>query len=416
VRQGHRAAVVVGGVTVAFLASACGSSSKATSSATTAATASQGSSSSVSASAGKCSGKVIVGVEVPLSGPIADVGVEYLSGIKIGVSDVNASGGVNGKCVSLDTQDTGGNPTTAAQLARQLIQSDGAKFLIGPILSSEMGAVAPIATAAGIPEFSITALAAAGDAKQYPYLYRTNSNTVTNSQATANFVQSHHWTSVGIIEVNNAYGTENGQDVQQDLKAMNIKVTGMEVAVSGGSDFSSEISKLKSGRPQAIFVAMTGLDVATSIKGRNTLGWNVPVIAPLTTIDPAVIGAVGSKGMNDVYAGPFPKTITYTASGPATSAVGSFQAKYKAANGGGNITTLLANPAFGYDGVALIQAAANGAQSISGSAVKTWLDTHPFTGLVSYAFSSTDHNGVGLQQVTFANPATLKNGLPEAAS
>jgi branched-chain amino acid transport system substrate-binding protein len=71
-----------------------------------------GSGSSPSPAARGCdqSNQVQIGVIQTLSGPSASVGQASQDGLKLGVQDVNATGGILGRCVNLITKDDAGTP------------------------------------------------------------------------------------------------------------------------------------------------------------------------------------------------------------------------------------------------------------------------------------------------------------------
>ena len=84
-----------------------------------------------------------VGLLLPLSGPNAALGNAMKDAAQMAVTD-NAD-----RNFRLITRDTGGTPDGAARAAQEAI-AEGARLLVGPLLSAEAQAVAPIAAGAGI--------------------------------------------------------------------------------------------------------------------------------------------------------------------------------------------------------------------------------------------------------------------------
>lgn len=96
----------------------------------------------------KSAGTIDFGYLNALSGPYAVAGGPELSAVKLGVTDVNAKGGVCGKQVRLAaTADDQGQANLSVAGLRKLVQQNGLKIVIGPGITPPMRAVAPVAQA-----------------------------------------------------------------------------------------------------------------------------------------------------------------------------------------------------------------------------------------------------------------------------
>lgn len=90
-----------------------------------------------------------------LTGPSADLGALVRDGVEIGVEDVNAAGGVLGRYVELIVKDDAGDPTTATQVTRDLVDQEEAQVLIGPVLSSPTGASLEVSARAPVTHMAL---------------------------------------------------------------------------------------------------------------------------------------------------------------------------------------------------------------------------------------------------------------------
>jgi branched-chain amino acid transport system substrate-binding protein len=84
-----------------------------------------------------------------MTGPQAPLGQVLLNAGTMGLFDEAPSG------VEFTPRDTGGTPSGAAAAARAAI-GEGAQVLVGPLTSQEAAAVAPVASAAGVPVLAFT--------------------------------------------------------------------------------------------------------------------------------------------------------------------------------------------------------------------------------------------------------------------
>jgi branched-chain amino acid transport system substrate-binding protein len=95
-----------------------------------------------------------VGVFLSLSDKNADFGKTTLNGIQLAVDQVNASGGVNGKKITLVTKDTRSSPEQAQTVAKELATQDKVAVAIGSVESGQSIKAAPVFQEAGIPMVS----------------------------------------------------------------------------------------------------------------------------------------------------------------------------------------------------------------------------------------------------------------------
>src|SRR5690606_38657771 len=103
-----------------------------------------------------------IGVSNTLSGPSAEIGKITQQGFDLAAEELNDAGGVLGRCVELVVKDDGGEPTKAAQVVRELIDQEGVEAILGPFLSSAMGATMEITTQAEMVQIVLGTLPEAG--------------------------------------------------------------------------------------------------------------------------------------------------------------------------------------------------------------------------------------------------------------
>src|SRR5690606_34766431 len=84
-----------------------------------------------------------IGVNMPLTGPVAASGNYIANGARIAADRINAAGGVLGKKLELLIEDNKGNPTEAAAVAEKLISRDKVPVMMGAWSSTFTLAVMP---------------------------------------------------------------------------------------------------------------------------------------------------------------------------------------------------------------------------------------------------------------------------------
>src|SRR5690554_3328873 len=97
-----------------------------------------------------------IGLICSLSGSVSTYGQSVRNAVTMAVDDINASGGILGRQISLIILDDKGDGTEAAQAARRLIDRENVALILGPVITPSVMAVAPIAQAAGVPMLTPT--------------------------------------------------------------------------------------------------------------------------------------------------------------------------------------------------------------------------------------------------------------------
>ncbi len=182
-----------------LVAAGCGSSKSSSSSSSSASSGS----STAAASSGSKSCTASIAIEAPLTGPVAQVGLEQLHFAQLAVADDNAANHTN---VTLAQDDTQLTPSLAVQKTQSIVSSN-AVAAVGPAGSQEVEAVGPIFGKAGIAFVSGSAtLPALTSSGKNPTYFRVVPDDDVQGPQDANYVVNHlHTKAVLIIDDDEAY-------------------------------------------------------------------------------------------------------------------------------------------------------------------------------------------------------------------
>ena len=115
----------------------------------------------------KSADTIKIGTIGPLSGAVAVYGVDCKNGIELAVEEINAAGGINGKMISLISEDDEGNPEKSVNAYKKIVTKDKAKFIVGSLTSGCTMAISSLAQAQKVlmiaPAATATAITDAGD-------------------------------------------------------------------------------------------------------------------------------------------------------------------------------------------------------------------------------------------------------------
>jgi len=213
--------------------------------------------------------EIVVGVMVPLTKKGASYGVQSRAATEVAVEEINAAGGIGGRKLTVITKDTEGDNALAIQLARQLIDKEQVIANHGPQWSAETEAVFPICERSKILCFSPTATKP-GVSAPYSWAFR---NTVDENflvPQTLKWVKDNYpWVKTAAIlsDIKDAYSKSLGHDTfRPKLKEFGVEVVEDVDYVTGDTDFSAHITKIKAKNPDMIAVGGTWVEAANMIK------------------------------------------------------------------------------------------------------------------------------------------------------
>jgi branched-chain amino acid transport system substrate-binding protein len=198
---------------------------------------------------------VPVGAVEILSGPNAAYGSAIKAGLDLALAAVNAKGVLGGRPIALTVEDSGGTKDGAINAARKLIGRDKVVAIIGPTLSNEMFALGPVTNGRGVPTIG-TSTTAKGITDIGPFIFRTSLPEadvvpVTLKKAVARGVKT-----IALLYANDDAFSKSGFDAMQAAaQAAGLKILDIESFGSKDTDFSAQLTKIKSEKPDAVAIS-----------------------------------------------------------------------------------------------------------------------------------------------------------------
>jgi len=182
-----------------------------------------------------------IGMEGPLTGPVANLGQEQLHFAELAVSQDNAA---NKTKISIVQGDTQLNPAQATTATQQFTSNSKIVAVAGPAGSQEVEAVGPLMARAGLPYITGSATAAALTTGKYPTFFRVVSkDTVQGPQDAKYIIDNLHPKSLMIVDDQEAYSTGLVAAMTPVFTAAGIKVDHESVSQKL-TDFSSLVAKV----------------------------------------------------------------------------------------------------------------------------------------------------------------------------
>ena len=182
-----------------------------------------------------------VGMEGPLTGPVAVLGQEQLHFAQLALAKDNLA---NKTRISIVQGDTQLNPAQATTVTQQLTSNSKIVAVVGPAGSQEVEAVGPLMARAGMPFISGSATATALTTGKYPTFFRTVSNDGVQGPQDAHYIINNlHPKALMIVDDQEAYSTGLVSEMMPVFQAAGIKVDHESVSQKV-TDFSSLVAKI----------------------------------------------------------------------------------------------------------------------------------------------------------------------------
>ncbi|MFQ5893835.1 MAG: ABC transporter substrate-binding protein, partial [Nitrospinota bacterium] len=202
---------------------------------------------------------VVVAVVGPMTGDSAQYGIMAKRAIKLYTDEVNAQGGllVGGKRrpLRLRIGDDKADPKEAASVATKFATNRKVSVVIGHFNSSCCLAGKPIYARYGVVEFSY-GCTNPEVAKGSPWTFRNVFEDTFQGQSVANYAKD----ALGLQRVavffdNDDYGRGLKDSFVARAAVIGLMVVGQEAYDRESVDFRAQLTKLRTRRPQAIFIS-----------------------------------------------------------------------------------------------------------------------------------------------------------------
>lgn len=216
-----------------------------------------------------------VGIPLPLTGAEAKFGEMEKQAYEMAVGEINASGGVKGQRLVLDIQDSEGKPEVATSIVEKFLTGENYPVVIGEYSSQCSYSVAAIAEKYKRPYLVVTGAADKITQQGWKYVYRLNPpSSLYNMGIWSFFNEVVHPKSIAILYENTDFGTSTSKAMKDWAEANKVEVKAYEGYQAGGVDFKPTLQKIKSMRPEVIYMVSYLMDASLLMRQSKELDIN----------------------------------------------------------------------------------------------------------------------------------------------
>jgi len=222
---------------------------------------------------------IVVGHFASLTGPTATFGQSADQGIRLAVEEINNAGGVNGKKITIITEDDQSKTEDATKAVQKLINRDKVVALLGEVASSRSKAGGPIAQQNKIP--MITPASTNEDVTKIgDYVFRICFIDPFQGEALAQFA----FKTLGgkraaiLLDSKQDYSVGLADKFRETFRANGGNIVSEQAYTSGDKDFRAALTSIRSSNPDVIFIPGYYNEVSLIVRQARELGLDVPLL------------------------------------------------------------------------------------------------------------------------------------------
>src|ERR671910_1375799 len=237
-----------------------------------------------------------VGLVLTLSGPSAVLGQQARDGFQLAVKDLG--GQLGGRDVEVIVADDELKPDVAVTKVKGLVERDRVDFVVGPIFSNVLQAIHKPVTDAGTilvsPNAGTSTFAGKGC---HPNFFVTSYQNDQVHEVLGKVAQDRGYKRVYLLAPNYQAGKDSLAGFKRHFKGEVIEESYVPLNTL---DFQSELAKIASARPDAMFTFMPGGMGVNLVRqyGQAGLKERIPFLSPFTVDEstlPAQQDAAGGR-------------------------------------------------------------------------------------------------------------------------
>ncbi|VXB61441.1 ABC transporter substrate-binding protein [Aeromicrobium sp. 9AM] len=250
-----------------------------------------------------------LGVGIPLTGPAASYGEEFVMATEDGVKDANkkfAKDGIKIELTTADTQATAEGGISAMNKLGAVEKAPAVLTAWGPVVA----AASPVAEDLGFALFNAGA--------QSPALIGSSPNLVNvvpmNDVQLSNFsqylVKTKKYKKFAVIYVDNETGQGTSKAFKDSVETLGGKVVAQESIRQDATDATTQIAKVKDSGADFIYVQTLLVEGAATMKAYREAGLKTPIGGYAGEGESPVIRKAGGDAMNGfIYMSHIPKDL-----------------------------------------------------------------------------------------------------------
>lgn len=248
-----------------------------------------------------------IGANLELSGGVASFGSSISKGIDLAVEEINKDGGVDGKEIEIIKVDNKSEGSEATSAAIRLTSKDKVTAIIGAATSGNTVAQAQIAndnkTILLTPSGTSPNVTVNEDGSVNEFAFRTSFIDPFQGTVAANFAANElKIKNVAIYaDSSSDYAKGLAKSFKETFEEAGGKIVAEEAYVTKDTDFRSTLTRIKSAKPDFIFIPGYYEEVGLIVKQAREMGIDVPLMGADGWDSPKLVELAGAEALNNTF-------------------------------------------------------------------------------------------------------------------
>jgi branched-chain amino acid transport system substrate-binding protein len=247
---------------------------------------------------------VTIGVGGPLTGPQAQYGLAWKKGFDLALEEINAAGGIQGRPLALDFEDTQNVPAQTVAVAQKFIADPKILLATGDFSSTSSMAASPLYQRAGLVQFGFNnsnpKFTDGGD-----YLWSNSPTQTSEAPAHAAYVKAVGLKKVAVFHLNSDWGKGTSDLTIASLEKLGIRVVVREGYLPDNQDFKPLITKAKAAGVDGFVLISYENDAALIVQQIRGQGVKLPIVANGSNATAGFLTLAGASAEGVYVAGDF---------------------------------------------------------------------------------------------------------------
>jgi len=319
--------------------------------------------------------EVKIGVLYPLTGPVAQVGIDAVAAVKTALDIINNShdlpiplasdaglAGLNGAKITIVVADHAGKPDIGIGETERMVQAEKVNAMFGAYYSSVTGAASQVTERAKIPWVNGESTSPKLTTRGFKYFFRVTPHDGEFTQLMFEFLNDFNSKdgnikTVGIMHEDTLWGNDSGSTQDKMAKDQGYDVVEKISYKAKTTTLSSEVQRLKAKSPDVLLPSSYTADAYLFLNTAQELDYNPKLLVAQNAgyTDPNFIKTMGSKAEGVITRSPFNTDLA-----DSIPLIGKINELFKTHSGGRDLSDV---PARAFTGFMALANAINNAGS-----------------------------------------------------
>jgi len=245
---------------------------------------------------------ITIGTIQDLSGPLAGFGKQIRLGMMLRVDEINEQGGINGRKIKLEIEDSAYDPRKAVLAAQKLVNQDKIFAMVGHLGTAQNNAAMPVQFEKNVVNF-LPVTAAREMFDPFHRLKFAFAAPYYDQMLTAlpKLVKEKGAKKVCTIYQDDEFGLEVVRGAEAGLKTIGMELAEKTSFKRGATDFSSQVARMKAAGCDFVVMGTIIRETIGTIGESRKTGFN-PTFLGTSAAYTDLIHKLGGKAMDGLYA------------------------------------------------------------------------------------------------------------------